>query len=54
MNEIMMNENYGREHLAELIAEAENERLARRAMQAQPRRKPLARLRSLLSKPQVR
>lgn len=50
MYDNLLNDKAGQQHLNQLIIEAEQERFARKAMQAQPQRKPLSQLRSLLVK----
>lgn len=50
MNEVLLNEDLGREHIEELIREAEQERLAQKVAKTQHRKPWLTRVRALLLK----
>jgi hypothetical protein len=50
MSDYMFNDSAGREHLKDLIREAEQERLARKALKAQGKGQSLSRVRNLLVK----
>lgn len=50
MNEIMLDSYYGRDHVQELREEAAQERLARKAVKANPTSRGLKRVRQLVTK----
>jgi hypothetical protein len=50
MNEVLIDESYGRDHVQELIQEAEQERFAQKVAQAQDSKHALAQARFLLLK----
>lgn len=50
MNEVFLDAYYGREHVQELIKEAEQERLAQKLVQTRKSTRPLTQVRGLLLK----